>query len=257
VSQYKTLADALESEVLTEMAGTFFGARKAVDDLLDDFNTHVEQLRGLSDRVYERVFFLRALLLGQEGENALFAALDLPPQFPETPSPEALPAWRPNALPFAFLPSSRYAKAVLLAYGEVCRACEAYLVGEYEDDPERKGRKRMSLHYGLVERLARRVNERIDKLNTDMAPSLVLQYARNISNDEQSGQGAITNALGAESLDKGLMIKTVDFAGLGIWKAPHLPPLADCEEKLKAFAQKYYKAHTDEIRRVMAELAPL
>jgi len=52
VSQYKTLADALESEVLTEMAGTFFGARKAVDDLLDDFNTHVEQLRGLSDRVY-------------------------------------------------------------------------------------------------------------------------------------------------------------------------------------------------------------
>ena len=204
MEQYKTLADALETEVLTEMAGTFFGARKALEDLMDDFMLHVEGVRSLAAKVYSRVFFLRSLLLGPEGEAAMFAALGLPPQFPEAQSQSGSRTWGPDGLPFALLPSTRYVKAVLLAYAEVHRACEAYMSGEYEDDPERRGRKRMSLNYKMVERLCQRLNERIAKLNADMPPSSVLQYARNISAAD-AAQDSISNALGAESLDKGLM----------------------------------------------------
>lgn len=254
MDRYKSLAVALEGEVLSEMAGTFFGARKALEDLREDFNQRVEDLRAQSAKVFARVFFLRSLLLGEQGEEALFAALGLPPQFQEAQTQSGSRTWRPEKLPFAFLPSTRFVKLVLLAYAELHHACEVYTSGEYEDDPLHKGRKRMSLHYKMVERLGRALNQRVEKLNAEMPASSVLQYARSISTTEAPGQGAITNALDAESLDKGLEFQELDFAALNIWRAPELPDLKQCEQKLRDFASAYYDAHSDKIRRVLAEL---
>jgi len=254
VDRFKSLAVALESEVLSEMAGTFFGARKALEDMHEDFLLRVEALRTQATLVYARVFFLRSLLLGPEGEAEMFAALGLPPQFPDVQAQSGLSTWTPGRLPFALLPSTRFVKLVLLAYAEIQHACEVYMNGEYEDDPQRYGRKRMSLNFKMVERLGNRLNERIEKLNADMPPSSVLQYARSISTDEAPGQGAITNALGAESLDNGLEFLPLDFVALKLWRAPELPAPKDCEEKLRAFAATYYDAHSEEIRRVLAEL---
>jgi len=253
VNQYKTLADALETEVLSEMAGTFFGARKALENQAEDLMLAVESLRPVASKVFARVLFLRTLLLGPEGEAALFAAIGLPPQFPDVQLRHGDRAWRPDGLPFALLPSSRFAKAVLLAYGEVAHACEVYMAGEYIDDPDHKGRKRMSPNYKTVESLCAALNKRAAKLNAEMEPSAVLQYARNIGTQEQPGQGSITNLLGAESLDKGLMFSPVDFAGLGLWRAPQLPAPQECESKLSAFAKAFYSAHADEVRRVMRD----
>jgi len=253
VNQYKTLADALESEVLSEMAGTFFGARKALEDQTDDLMLMVDALRPLTAMVFSRVLFLRALLLGEEGETTLFAALGLPPQFQDVRVQSGVRLWRPEKLPFALLPSSRFVKALLLAYAEVAHACEVYMSGEYVDDPEHKGRKRMSPHYKMVESLCRAVNKRVAKLNDEMEPSSVLQYARNIGTQEQPGQGSITNLLGAESLDKGLMFSPVDFAGLGLWRAPSLPALRDCEAKLTTFAKAFYSAHKEEAQLALRE----
>ncbi len=254
VDRYKSLAVALEGEVLSEMAGTFFGARKALEDMRDDFVLRAEELRAQAAKVFARVFFLRSLLLGPEGEDALFAALGLPPRFPEAQGQSGSRTWRPDSLPFALLASSRYVKLVLLAYAEIHHACEVYMLGEYEDDPERKGRKRMSLHYKQVERMGRALNQRIEKLNADMPASSVLQYARSISTVEAPGQGAITNAIGAESLDNGMSFEALDFAALKLWRAPELPEPKACEEKLRAFAAAFYDAHTEKIRRVLADL---
>jgi hypothetical protein len=245
---------ALESEVLSEMAGTFFGARKALEDLREDFFLRVEALRALAATVHARVFFLRSLLLGAEGETALFAALGLPPQFADVHDSSGLRAWRPERIPFAILPSTRFAKLVLLAYAEIQHACEVYMHGEYEDDPQRKGRKRMSLHFKMVESLGQRLNDGIEKLNADMPPSSVLLYARSISTTEAPGQGAITNALGAESLDKGLEIAPLDFAALKLWRAPELPDPKDCEGRLRTFAAAYYDANAGKIRPVLGKL---
>jgi len=254
VDRYSSLATALESEVLTEMADTFFGARKNLDDLTEAFMLHVEVLRGLAAKVLSRLSFLRSLLLDPEGESAFFAALGVAPQFPQPTPQHGLRGWRPDHLPFALLPSSRYVGALLLAYTELAHACEVYLHGEYEDDPESKGRKRLSLNFALLESQCRLLNKRIEKLNGDMAPSSVLQYARNISMEEQPGQGAITNALGAESLDKGLMYHPVDFASLGLWRAPSLPKPEECNKALTAFARAFYASNTEKVRRVLADL---
>ncbi|MBU1229515.1 MAG: hypothetical protein KKA55_01650 [Proteobacteria bacterium] len=254
MDRYKTFADALESEVLTEMAGTFFGARKALEEYLEDFHLDVESLRSMEARVFSRALFLRSLLLGPEGEAALFAEIGVAPPFADSRRHSGSRTWHPERLPFALFTGARYAKAVLLAYAEVRQACEVYMSGEYEDDPVQKGRKRLSLHYRQVERQCQRLNERIGRLNTEMTPSSVLQYARSISMVDQPGHGTLSNSLGAESLDKGLQFQPVDFASLGLWVAPSLPPVEACEKDILRFCARQFKLHGPQIKKVLADL---
>ncbi len=254
MSRHKTLADALESEVLTEMAGTFFGARKTLDNLLEDFQLLVEDVRAREAKVYSRVCYMRSLLLGPEGEAAFFAELGMAPPFADSCSHSGSRTWHPDSLPFAFWASTRYVMAVLQAYAEVRHTCEVYMAGEYEDDPDQSGRKRLSPHYRLIERHCARLNERIEKLNTEMTPSSVLQFARDIGSADQPGQGLLTNSLGAESLDNSLKFQKIDFAALGLWKAPALPPVEACEQAIRRFCSDYYKQSGPQIKKVLADL---
>jgi hypothetical protein len=255
MDKHKTLADALEGEVLAEMAGTFFGARKALEDLLEDFHFHVEDLQAREAKVFSRIFYLRSLLLGPEGEAALFAELGLDDPFPASKGHSGSRTWHPDSLPFALLASTRYVKAVLQAYAEVRHACEVYMAGEYEDDPDKSGRKRLTLHYHQIERHCARLNERIEKINTEMSPSSVLQYARNISSEDEPGQGTLSNALDAESLDKGLLFRKIDLAALGLWQAPSLPPVEACEKSIRRFCKRHYEQNAPQIKKVLADLS--
>lgn len=251
---HKTLADGLGDEVLTEMAGTFFGARKALDDLLEDFKVLMEELRAREAKVYSRVCHLRSLLLGAEGEAAFFAELGLSAPFADSCGHSGSRTWRPESPSFAFFASTRYLKAVLQAYAELRLACEAYMVGEYEEDPEQRGRKRLSPHFRQIERHCARLNERIEKLNTEMTPSSVLQFARSINAAEEPGQGVLENSLGAESLDDSMKFQKIDFAALGVWKAPSLPPVESCEAAIRRFCTGWFKKHGPQIKKVLADL---
>jgi hypothetical protein len=254
MDRHKTLADALGEEVLTEMAGTFFGARKALDDLLEDFKLLVEDLRAREAKVYSRVCHLRSLLLGAEGEALFFAGLGLIPPFDQSCGHSGSRTWHPDHAPFAIFASTRYTKAVLQAYAELRQACEVYMVGEYEEDPQHSGRKRLSPHYRQLERHCARLNERIEKLNTEMTPSSVLQFARSINAAEEPGQGVLENSIGAESLDNSLKFQKIDFAALGLWKAPSLPPVESCAEDLCRFCTGWFKQHGPQIKKVLADL---
>lgn len=254
MDRHKTLADALGDEVLTEMAGTFFGARKAVDDLLEDFKLLVEDIRAREAKVYSRVCYLRSLLLGLEGEAAFFVELGISPPFAQSCSHSGSRTWHPDSPPFAFFASTRYVKAVLQAYAELRHTCEVYMAGEYEEDPAQSGRKRLSPHYRQIELHCARLNVRIEKLNTEMLPSSVLLFARKITAAEEPGQGVLENSLGAESLDNSLKFQKIDFAALGLWKAPSLPPVESCEEAIRRFCTGYFKQHGPQIKKVLADL---
>jgi hypothetical protein len=255
MDRHKTLADALESEVLSEMADTFFGKRKALEDLIEDFKLIVEDIRAREAKVFSRVFFLRSLLLGQEGEEELFAALGLQDPFNSSVLHPGSRTWQPDSTPFALFTSTRFEKAVLQAYAEVRGSCEVYMNGEYEEDPNQRGRKRLSPHYRQVQRHCARLNERIEKINTEMTPSSVLQYARSISSEDQPGAGTLSNSLGAESLDNGLMFQKLDFEALGLWKAPSLPPVESCGDALRSFCQGHFKRNSAQIKKVLSDLS--
>lgn len=251
MSSQKSLADSLEQEVLTEMAGTFFGARKNVDDLLEEFKHLVDELRGREAAVFARVHFLRSLLLGREGEDQFFRALGLSGSPFGQEHSRRPDSWRPDRLPFALLPSWRWRLAVELAYAELCKACEAYEHGEYIEDRRRRGKKTLTVNRQQVLKLAEYLNGRIAKLNQEMSPSSVLQYARSIRSSDDMGKGAIMNELGAESLDRGLTFAPLDVAGLELWSAPELPKPEGCAEKIRAFCKGFYGPHGAELDRAL------
>ncbi len=252
MSTQKTLADALEQEVLTEMAGTFFGARRNVDDLLEEFQHLVEDLRVREGLVFARVQFLRGLLLGREGEGAFFRALGLEGSpFDDGREHRSALSWRPDRLPFALFASSRYAKALALAYAELCKACEAYMHGEYQPDTRKRGRMKLTVNLQQVLRLADYLNGRIEKINQEMSPSSVLQYARSIRSGEDLGKGAISSELGAESLDRGLTFTPLDVAALNLWKAPALPRPEQCDGRIRAFSDRFYREHEAELDKAL------
>lgn len=253
--KYSSLADALEVEVLTQMADTFFGARKNLDELMEAFKLHAADLRTNEQTVKAHALFLRSLFLGVEGERAFFTALDVEYPFENIPEHSGVHVWRPQRVPFAFFSASRYVKLVQLAYVELRTSCEVYSHGVYEDDLERKGRKRMTISYDSVLALWNMLNERIEKINREMAPSSVLQYARSIHNCEQSGQGAISCELGAQSLDEGLRYTMFTLESLNLWKAPTLPEPEACAENLVRFSRAFYAAHTDDVRQMLKSLS--
>jgi hypothetical protein len=39
-----------------------------------------------------------------------------------------------------------------------------------------------------------------------------------------------------------------------LWKAPCLPPLETCEQAIRRFCQRYFKQHSEQIKKVLAEL---
>lgn len=252
MSSQKSLADSLEQEVLTEMAGTFFGARKNVDDLLEEFKHQVEELKGRESAVFARVLFLRGLLLGAEGEAQFFQAVGLPGSPFGKERSHRLESWRPDRLPFALLPSWRWRSAVELAYAELCKACEAYEHGEYTEDRRKRGKKVLTVNRQHVLKLAEYLNGRIAKLNQEMSPSSVLQYARSIRSSDDMGKGAIMNELGAESLDRGLTFAPLDVQGLGLWEAPALPRPTDCAAKIRAFCDGFYGPRKAELAKALA-----
>lgn len=251
MSSQKTLADSLEQEVLTEMAGTFFGARKNMDDLGEEFRRQVTELKALEVSVQARASFLRKLLLGPLGEGEFFRAIGAAEaHFAPEPS-HSFDSWRPDKLPFALLPSWRWQKAVELAYDELYKSCEAYENGEYVDDRKKRGKKVLTVNRQQVLRLAAYLNERIEKLNSEMTPSSVLQYARSIRASDDVGKGAIMNELGAESLDRGLTFEPVDVESLGLWKAPSLPAPEKCADRIVDFCSRYYPQHKAELSKAL------
>ena len=252
--KYNSLADALEVEVLTQMADTFFGARKNLDDLAENFKLQVEELRSREGLVISRVLFLRSLFLGQEGEKKFYGALGLAPPFENTNAHSGSRTWQPDSIPFALFASSRFEKLVQQTYAQIHHACEVYMVGEYIEDSEQKGRKRLTLNYQMVVQLWQRLNDRMEKLNNEMTPSSVLQYARSMRNCEQNGQGALTCSLGAQSLDSGLEYHPIPFESLQLWQAPVLPHPDQCAPVIKTFCKGFYEAHSAEIKERLAEL---
>ena len=252
--QYSSLADALEVEVLTQMADTFFGARKNLDDLMDAFKVHVEDLRANEKMVVAHALFIRSLFLGSEGEQQFYTALNVEAPFKHIPEHSAGHVWRSEHIPFAFFESTRYVKLVQLAYTRMYSACAEYASGVYEDDPDLKGRKRMTISYDFIVSLWDMLNTRVEKINREMAPSSVLQYARSIHNCEQNGQGALSCELGAQSLDDGLRYKMFTFESLNLWKPPTLPKPEACAENIAAFSRAFYAAHKNGIQHVLKAL---
>ena len=173
-----TLADDLADEALAEMADTFFGERKEIEDLVEHIEAVARHLRDEAPRILDLGAALHGLLSSPEVVREMYAAVDVDPK----PFLALVPA-RPRVeldmpKPFALTAAGRFAKQGLAAYQAFQVALDDYLHGVYEDHPEYEGRKRLKPNLEHLGKLVVSVNERIVKVNE--APGQVLSYAHRL-----------------------------------------------------------------------------
>ncbi|NEP77028.1 MAG: hypothetical protein F6K39_01925 [Okeania sp. SIO3B3] len=237
-----SMLDGVAEETISEMATSFFGARKEVESLLERIEVLTKDLEPLAERVRE---YARALngLLPPGKVTAVYRAVGVESEafvnVPEGPAAEVPKGG------FAFSGAGRFAERGLTAYQTLHHALDLYQHGEYLPDPDApegsQGRKTLTPNLTTLKRLVLATNQRIDDVN--QAPSHVLGYLRKLDVAETVKEKTTGATIGdyADAVDANMAYTPVDLGALGLPEWPDLPPLADVRKLLTKVLKDLYR----------------
>ena len=252
MSDISDFADQLQMDVVADMADSFFGSRKEVDNALEAFEGMVRELLPVIEHLYRAAATLRMLLLDDETVDAFCAALGLD-------SSAVLPAEGASiltreGLPFALTGKGRYAACVIEAYVGLLRATDEYIHGHYFNDPARPGRKRLTMHYRRLKEVAGIINEKIRKANTDRSVTSVLREVRSLDPVKMEREELLgdVNFQGGCALDRDMCFVPIDFDGYHFPEVAELPHLDTIQSALRRFCAQVWEAREDDARRAMS-----
>lgn len=245
---------SLQQEALREMADSFFGARREIEDDVERMRSGLRELQALAERALERLTLLRALLLDEATVRHCLALLDLPTAQDQLSL--ALAGRTPRLtfpLPGGLRWSARYLRLLELAYAFAQDSCHVYMHGRYRPDPV-TGVRSQSLSYRAMLTWCGETNERIRRCNSSQPPSSVLAYAGQLQGTGSTeGTGCTLGNLGQHA-DATLSLAPVDCVGFGLPDLPELPPPTSAGGVLRHFAREFYEARGPELRELMIRL---
>jgi hypothetical protein len=241
------VSDVLAEELMTEMAGSFFGDRRRMERRMAVLDDLAGQLKARAGRVDDRArLFHRVATTPEKGRELLnrlsvdAAAFPAEAGVPRRALPERTPA--------AFTPKGAYVKLMETAYHRLQTAAAGYMGeavsdgngGEAEEEPT----------YRLIEAIARLLNEEIAQLNQNRSPSQVLRAAKRFRTADPSRE-AVTGG-GAHfgdgfGVDQGMAFSPIRLEDYDLRTFPRLPSLETNRSAVSRFAAKTY-----ETRREMA-----
>lgn len=257
ISSLEDYSNSLAEETLVEMAESFFGARKSVEEESEHFMDSAGKVKEFGEEALDRASLLHALLLDPSRVTAFYELLGVKPgQLLEWVDPEHAKLY--VKIPFAFTNKGRYAKLLANVYEIVAGLFDEYLNGRYYSPLRHGGRKRLSLHYNLLKDWAGHINRRIRDVNEGMAPSCVLGFAKGLDCSMVEAE-RITGATlpgYACALDHDLQMPSVNCQALGLKEIPALPPLDQVKDKLLSFAKDVYKTEGSRVQGLLDRLAP-
>ena len=256
MSGLEEFADALQKDVLMEMAESFFGERKSIDDDKDLFFEKAETVKKIGWSAIAKAGLLHALLLDNDAAPDFYRALGIvPKRLFALVDPKAARLF--VRMPRSLSRKKRYEKLLVRVYGAVAEAFHTYLHGRLLADPRKPGRKRLSLHYHLLKDWCDHINNRVRHVNESQAPSCVLGMAKSMnpaSLEKESISGATLNGY-ATSLDAEMALKGVDCTEAGLIELPELPPLAEVKPRIRQFAKKLYPANKARIKAIIKRVS--
>jgi hypothetical protein len=255
---FDELSDALRQEVMGEMAETFFGERKHVEDVVErikNLAAEVEPHAAAAVRAGGGVHFL--LLSDADIIGAFYRLLGVAAE----PFLAAIACCGEEPFPeveggFALTRGGRYVKLVLAAYAGYQQALDAYLFGRPYDDPIQPGRKRLSANLAQIKELTAAVNVRIAKLNQSQSPADILCFIRTMDPEEMERRritGATLDGF-EDCLNRDMAMPLVDWAAFKLPDLPELPPPEAVAKALGSFLEDLYARNTDRVAETLARI---
>jgi hypothetical protein len=254
MTDFSEYADQLQQEVVAEIAESYFGERKNLDDMIEDFEVMIGELRQVGLRVGRAATRLDRLLLDRASVNAFFIALEVDPVC----VPFALEPCSPffDTLPLALTGAGRYAAFVYNHYVRLQEAAESYLHGEYFKEEGRNGRKRLTVSYIRLREFANRIDGEVIRVNRNRAPTGTLRYVKDmdpVQMEQERVMGDVSFVDGG-TLDADLRFSPVAFADRGLPVVQELPAASTVKGVIRAFAKELFRNRPQEARLAMKSL---
>lgn len=251
---FKDFADKLQQEVVSDMAESYFGDRKALDDLIATYHRMAESLQTQVSSLNQAAARLRVMLLDQDTLELFSDTLGIPSNSIVETDVQARPLF--DSLPFGLTDRGRYRGCLYSAYSMYQKSAARYLNGEYSDDPEQPGRKVLSVNYLQLHDLAERVNGEVERLNNDQVPSKTLRYVKQMDTEGAERSRIIGEPFLQEgcSLDCELKFEPVDFKALKLPFVQDLPELYKVKPQIKQFCKEIYPSRKSDMRNAMQSL---
>ncbi|MBW2100077.1 MAG: hypothetical protein JRG68_04815 [Deltaproteobacteria bacterium] len=254
MSSHKNFSDSMAEEVLTDMADTFFGARKELENTIKAFQSLAETLREKETEVDAGAGFLNHLLLYGKAGTDFYTSIkvDTPSTLLESKIPDRtlLPK-----VPFAITSKGKFIKLVLRAYDTLQKVCNEYINGKYYTDPEEKV-KRLTVHYKQLIIMCKIINEDIQTINRNLTPACVLEFAKGLDYETREKERITGGTLDAYacSIQEKLEYKPIDFDSLHLKKYPKLPKKETVISEIKSFCRNLYNKNKADIDKLISDL---
>ena len=251
---FEDLSEGLKTEVLIEMANTYFGARRELDMLFEEFDRLTDKLAKLGHEVMGRAGLVHVLLLGEEGAPGFYRAIGVDPE--DVPFAVGKgPVAAMKRMPTALTRRGRWLKTLRRAYADYHDRARDYMRGHTQRDSKDPRRKRLSLHYGQLAALAERINAKIRHVNEDLPMREALEYAKRldpqvVEQEKMAGGGEYHEESSRGDKD----FVPIDFEHLGIRPVPDLPQPKAALKSARTWLKDFYREHETEILAVMDRL---
>ena len=133
---------------------------------------------------------------------------------------------------------------------------DEYLHGRYYDDPERPGRKRLTVHYNRLKALSEHINGEVRRVNEQLSATGMLRYVKEMDPEIVKREKIMGNAclLEGGGLDKDMCFTPLDFDSLALPVVQDMPPARDVQDAIRQFCKKLYSTNKHDVERIVDEL---
>lgn len=247
-------SDSLVQETISDMASTFFGARRAVENACDHLRQRAEELQQTADATRKLSSVLHALLLDDETAARLYKKLSIDAQALQQwidPDKAVLSMKTPKAL----TAKSRYGKLLGKVYKQLFQSMDEYENGRIVVDAS--GKKSLTASYSNLMQRIEDLNTKITEINQCSGPSCVLSKIREFDVAEMQKQKVTEAVLDnyAESMDEELKLDTFDAGLFALPEPVSLPAPKKVGDAVRSFGRGLYKERSRECKAILQNLS--
>ncbi len=254
MADFKDLSNALAEEVLNDVADTFFGARRDVDDSLEYLDILSKQLLEKVNGIFEACVLLQKVCLGDAGYKKFWELAEINRNIFKFP--KRAECSRFDTVPtFSLTRKHEYTKWVSIAYHQLALRVEIYMKGIFIEEDSHHTRKVRSVNFMDFNLFVEEVNRKIDKVNSNTSPSDVLKFAKSLD-QEAIEKEKITGCVGPECsvIDGEMAFKPINLEEFGLPDFPELTIGDDSRSFLNDFSRQMYAENKVQVKELLKEL---
>lgn len=239
--------DGLVEEVLTDVAQTFFGSRRELDDMIGILNDYAGRLRNFGAAIEARAGLINHLLIRQETAREFYRRIGV-----ENPSiylgGRLSNLSLPDRIPFALTRRSRFTQWLCLAYARLHQGVALYSRGGGEEAYGDAVSPEPGVDYRLLEKMCELINRKIRSVNEGISPASVLQYAKGFDTESEA-RARITGATSGEyaHIDEKFRCPRIEFNMLDLKEFTPLPPPEKVRGRIERFSKDCFRIAGSEI----------